>query len=71
MATEWSITTAAERFTLDAQNRGEITFTVTNPSARPDRAVVEPVRVVALCRGRRVGPGGAGGGWHPGVRRQR
>jgi len=43
MATEWSITTAAERFTLDAQNRGEITFTVTNPSARPDRAVVEPV----------------------------
>jgi hypothetical protein len=43
MATEWVVTAAAERFTLDAQNRGETTFTVTNPGPAPDRVVFEPV----------------------------
>lgn len=43
MATEWAITTAAERVPLDAKNHGEITFTVTNQGPAPDRAVLEAV----------------------------
>lgn len=43
MATQWVVTTAAERISLDAQKRGETTFTVTNPGNRADRAVFEVV----------------------------
>ena len=43
MTTEWAITAAAERVELDAHNRGETTFTVTNPASAPDRVVFEAV----------------------------
>ena len=43
MATEWVIEAAAERFPINEQNRGQITFTVTNQGQTPDRAVLEPV----------------------------
>jgi hypothetical protein len=43
MAIDWAITAAAERLTLDERNRGEITFTVTNPGPAPDRVVLEAV----------------------------
>jgi hypothetical protein len=43
MSTNWVVTTAAERVTLDDAKRGETTFTVTNPGKRPDRAVFQVV----------------------------
>jgi hypothetical protein len=43
MSTEWVITTAAERITLDAAGKGETTLTVTNPGRRADRAVFDVV----------------------------
>lgn len=43
MATEWVIKAGSERFPLNDQNRGEITFTVTNQGQAADRAVLEPV----------------------------
>ena len=43
MATEWAISEGAERVPLDDQNRGEITFTVTNQGTVADRAVLEAV----------------------------
>lgn len=43
MSTEWVVTTAAERFTLNDARAGEITFTVTNPVRRADRVVFEIV----------------------------
>jgi hypothetical protein len=43
MTTSWVVTTSAERLALDAQRRGEITFTVTNVTDASDRAVFEPV----------------------------
>lgn len=52
MTTEWVITAAAERVELDAHNRGETTFTVTNPASAPDRVVFEA-----------VAGGGADGTW--------
>jgi hypothetical protein len=43
MATEWVISSAAERVKLSGENRGETSFTVTNPGSAPDRVVFEPV----------------------------
>jgi hypothetical protein len=43
MSTEWVVTTATERVTLNDQRQGETTFTVTNPDTSPDRAVFEVV----------------------------
>ena len=54
MATNWVVTTAAERITLDDQRKGETTFTVTNPGPAFDRAVFlhpsESLRVHVLDR---------------------
>ena len=43
MATNWVVTTAAERITLNEQRKGETTFTVTNPGPGFDRAVFDVV----------------------------
>jgi hypothetical protein len=43
MSTTWAITNAAERIVLDEQKVGEITFTVSNRTPYPDRAVFEVV----------------------------
>src|SRR5262245_6105291 len=43
MATKWVITTASDRIALDGTGSGETTFTVSNPSARIDRAVFDVV----------------------------
>jgi hypothetical protein len=43
MATDWVVTTATERIPLDAQKRGEATFTVTNPNGHTDVAVFDVV----------------------------
>lgn len=52
MTTELTITAATERVNLDAQNRAEVAFTVTNTGSRPSQVVFETV------------PGdGADGGW--------
>jgi hypothetical protein len=44
MATEWTVTTAAERIKLDSQRKASTQFTVTNAGSRPDRVVfdIEP-----------------------------
>ncbi|MFI2711002.1 hypothetical protein ACH495_12815 [Micromonospora sp. NPDC018662] len=41
MTTEWTVVAAAEQFTLDARNAGELTFTVSNPGPAPDTVVVD------------------------------
>lgn len=43
MTTEWVITSAAERINLGDGNRGEMSFTVTNPATAQDRVVFEVV----------------------------
>jgi hypothetical protein len=43
MSTKWVITNAADRIALDEKRTGEITFTVSNPTPYPDRAVFEVV----------------------------
>src|SRR6266508_4625974 len=43
MATEWVISSIAERVRLTGENRGETSFTVTNPGSAPDRVVFELV----------------------------
>ncbi|KOX04814.1 hypothetical protein ACWD6L_06975 [Micromonospora profundi] len=41
MTTEWTVAAAASQFTLDAGNRGELTFTVSNPHQAPDTVVFD------------------------------
>ncbi|MFG2164204.1 hypothetical protein [Micromonospora chersina] len=41
MTTEWTVVAAAEQFTLDARNGGELTFTVSNPGEAPDTVVFD------------------------------
>jgi PASTA domain len=43
MTTQWVVTNAAERIELDGQKQGETTFTVSNPTSRGDRAVLDMV----------------------------
>ncbi|MDG4797223.1 hypothetical protein [Micromonospora sp. WMMD1082] len=41
MTTEWTVVAAAEQFTLDGRNAGELTFTVSNPGVAPDTVVFD------------------------------
>ncbi|RLP89609.1 hypothetical protein [Micromonospora sp. CV4] len=41
MTTEWAVVAAAEQFTLDPRNIGELTFTVSNPGNAPDTVVFD------------------------------
>ncbi|MCO1594895.1 hypothetical protein M8C17_06910 [Micromonospora sp. RHAY321] len=41
MTTEWAVVAAAQQFTLDAGNVGELTFTVSNPGLAPDTVVFD------------------------------
>jgi hypothetical protein len=41
MTTEWAVVAAAEQFTLDPLNSGELTFTVSNPGNAPDTVVFD------------------------------
>lgn len=43
MTTAWEVRGGQDRIRLDASGRGEVTFTVTNPSDEQDRAVFEVV----------------------------
>jgi hypothetical protein len=43
MTSPWVVTTSTERVNLDAQRRGELTFTVTNATDATDQVVFEPV----------------------------
>jgi len=43
VSTEWVVTTSSERVALNEQRQGELTFTVTNPTGRADRAVFDVV----------------------------
>lgn len=43
MATKWVITTPSDRVTLDEAQQGQVAFTVTNPTSRPDRVVFDIV----------------------------
>lgn len=43
MATKWVITTPSDRITIDEAQQGQVAFTVTNPTSRPDRVVFDVV----------------------------
>src|SRR3954451_15879159 len=43
MTTDWAVDAAAEQFTLDARQMGELTFTVANPGPVDDIAVFDVV----------------------------
>lgn len=64
MTTEWAVVAAAEQFTLDPRNSGELTFTVSNPGTAPDTVVFDVAPATAPSG--RGSPSPSRSGWSPG-----